>query len=108
MWVAPDPDPGEPVPEPGPHADVEFDRLFLTYFNRLRRYAYRYVRSWEEAEDVVHDVFVQLWARRADLAAIDDVEAYLYTAARNRALARLKHLTHERRWQVTQAAAPID
>ena len=82
-----------------------FDRLFEAYFDRLRRFAYRYLRSWEEAEDVVHDVFVRLWARRDQLSSIADLEAYLYTAARNRAMGRLKHLAVAERWRAQEAAS---
>lgn len=103
MQVVPD------AADPGGE-EAAFDRLFAAYYDRLRRYTYRYLRSWEEAEDVVHDVFVRLWARRAELAAIGDLDAYLYTAARNRALSRLKHLAHEARWReketVRQHVAP--
>jgi RNA polymerase sigma-70 factor (family 1) len=91
------PDPAVPDGE-----DAAFDRLFTAYYDRLRRFTYRYLRSWEEAEDIVHDVFVRLWARRPELGAIGDPGAYLYTAARNRALSRLKHLAHEERWRTRQ------
>src|SRR5690242_392109 len=82
-----------------------FDRLFEAYFDRLRRFAYRYLRSWEEAEDVVHDVFVRLWARHDQLSSIADIEAYLYTATRNRAMSRLKHLALTDRWRAHEAAS---
>jgi RNA polymerase sigma-70 factor (family 1) len=84
--------------------DALFHKLFVTYFSPLRRYVYRYLRAWEEAEDVVHDIFVQLWARRESIEAIEDVDAYLYTAARNRALSRLERHAREEAWRVSEAA----
>ncbi len=80
-------------------AEVAFDRLFGGYFDRLRRFAYRYLRSWDEAEDTVHDVFVRLWSTWDRMSTIDNIDAYLYTATRNRALGRLKHLAIERQWR---------
>ncbi len=100
------PDPAS-APAPGSE-DAAFDRLFLASFNRLRRYGYRYLRSWEEAEDVVHDVFVRLWARREELPSIADVDAYLYTAVRNRALARLKHLGYEQSYRAEQSSPHVE
>jgi len=94
--------------DPTGAAAAAFDRLFEAYFDRLRRFAYRYVRSWEEAEDVVHDVFVRLWARHDQLSSITDLEAYLYTATRNRAMSRLKHLTVTERWRAQEAASAAD
>ena len=66
------------------------ERLFETHADRLRRYVYRYVRSWETAQDLVSDVFLRLWDRRHALDSVDDVEGYLYTCARNTALSHLR------------------
>ncbi len=77
--------------------------LFNRYFNRLRRYVYGYVRSWAEAEDVVHDVFLQLWRRHRWLGSVRDLEAYVYHIARNQALNFLKHERVEARWRARHA-----
>jgi len=79
--------------------------LFEAYFDRLRRYVYRYVRSWEEAEDLVLDLFTAIWIRPSGLTGIADLEGYLYTAARNRSLERLRRLDLEGRWRARQSAA---
>lgn len=111
----------EPSP-PGPatlevHAEddeARFDALFRTHYNPLRRYAYRYLQSWEEAEDTVHDVFVRLWVRRNErpLASLDDPSSYLSIAVRNRCLSRLDYLAHEARWRADEtghhAATPSE
>lgn len=82
-----------------------FESLFNAYFNRLRRFVYGYVHSWAEAEDLVHDLFLQLWRRRAWLGSVRDLDAYLYHIARNQALNHLKHEGVEARWRARQAAA---
>jgi RNA polymerase sigma-70 factor (family 1) len=106
----PGPSDSNPPPPPPPAEDAEarFDALFHAHYNPLRHFAYRFLRSWEEAEDVVHDVFVRLWARRAELPTISDPSSYLYTAARNRALSRLEHLGHEARWRSAESARRDD
>ncbi|MBA3258314.1 MAG: hypothetical protein H0T68_02465 [Gemmatimonadales bacterium] len=37
--------------------DEAFKQLFDTYFDRLYRYVFRYLRSAEESQDVVHDEY---------------------------------------------------
>jgi RNA polymerase sigma-70 factor (family 1) len=78
--------------------EAAFDRVFESYFDPLRRFVYRYVRSWDEADDLVHDLFARLWERWRDLP-VDDLKSYLYTSARNRALSHLKHRAVEDRWR---------
>lgn len=75
------------------------ERLFDTHADRLRRYVYRYVRSWEEAQDLVHDLFLRLWDRRQDLDSVADLEGYLYAGARNHALTHLRQRRVEEQWR---------
>lgn len=76
-----------------------FDDLFAAYSDRLLRYVRRYLLAREEAEDVVQDLFLALWDRRAEFERVRDLEGYLYTAARNRAMAQLKRRRTEARWR---------
>lgn len=45
----------------------------------------------EEAEDVVQDVFVELWNRKDAVTVGDQIQAFLYRAVYTRALNVLKH-----------------
>jgi RNA polymerase sigma-70 factor (family 1) len=79
--------------------DVEaFRRLFDTYFEKLYRYALRYLRSAEEANDLVHDVFLQMWRHRQRIGLERDLRTYLYATTRNHALDRLKRRKVEDRF----------
>lgn len=63
--------------------DVDaFERLFTRSLGPLSRYAYGYVKSWDVAEDLVHDVFVQLWRKRDTIDAIENLESWLYSLCR--------------------------
>lgn len=81
-----------------------FKYLFDTYFDRLYRFAYRYLQSAEESQDLVHDVFLQIWRQRRRVGLEQDLRAYLYTTTRNQALNRLKHLKVEHRFLERRAA----
>lgn len=68
-----------------------FHRAFDAYLDPLRRFVYTYVTSWEIAEELVNDAFLQLWRRLQEGESVRALKAYLYTAARNRAISHLRH-----------------
>ncbi len=106
------PEPGDDVGETEGHEDTAardelldaedveaFKRLFDTHFEPLYRYALRYLRSAEEARDVVHDVFLQVWRHRERIGLERDLRTYLYATTRNHAIDRLKRRKVENRFR---------
>lgn len=79
-----------------------FEALFRALSPGLCVLVTRYVREHPVAEELVQDLFLDLWTRRAELVVDRALTAYLYTAARNRAL---NHLRRERRLTAWPAAA---
>ena len=75
-----------------------FEALFREHYAGLCEFVYRYVQSREAAEDVTQEVFLNVWSRRDALDARESVRAYLYGAARNRALNSIEHQRVEQRW----------
>lgn len=75
-----------------------FEALFLTYYERLARFAYGYVKTRSAAEEVVQDVFLNIWSQRGRWAVQGALRTYLYAATRNRALNRLRRSQLEQRW----------
>ncbi|WP_109697241.1 RNA polymerase sigma factor [Chitinophaga deserti] len=65
---------------------LAFGQLFSHFSDRLIYFASALVRSREEAEEVVADVFVKLWQNRSQLLEIRHFQTYVYTAVRNTAL----------------------
>src|SRR6266568_4531426 len=91
--------------------DVDaFEALYRTYWQRLYAFAFRYVRSKEDAEEVVQDVFFRIWRGRADWVPAGAVRNYLYLAVRNAARDRLERAAVARRWggRVGQLAAAVE
>jgi RNA polymerase sigma-70 factor, ECF subfamily len=65
---------------------VAFEALFRDMAPRLIDFTIRYVGSVSAAEDIVQDVFVDVWERRRKLVIETTINAYLHAAVRNRAI----------------------
>jgi RNA polymerase sigma-70 factor (family 1) len=78
--------------------EAAFVALFERYYDLLCAFARGYLRSADDAEEVVEDVFVRCWTLRTQLEIRDSVKAYLYTATRNHALNRLRRERVWSRW----------
>jgi len=75
-----------------------FEALFREHHPGLCRFAEGYVRDPAVAEELVQDVFFELWRGRAGWELRTTLRAYLYGAVRNRALNHLKRAGRERGW----------
>lgn len=60
--------------------------LFETHYTRLRNHARRFLDNDDDAEDVVGDVFYELWQHRHDIDFSGNILSYLYRATSTRSL----------------------
>ncbi|GAB3932600.1 RNA polymerase sigma-70 factor [Larkinella terrae] len=67
-----------------------FEQLYRTYWRRLFDSAYKRLQSREETEEIVQELFAQLWARRESLVITSSLESYLFTALRNQIFSHLR------------------
>lgn len=70
---------------------AELERLFRAHYASLVRFAAGLVASTHAAEDLVQEVFLTVWRRRAGSPLHAIPRAYLYTAVRHRAYNLLRH-----------------
>ncbi|MEJ2204046.1 MAG: RNA polymerase sigma-70 factor [Gemmatimonadota bacterium] len=75
--------------------------LLDTHWARLVRYARRLLPEPEDAQDVVQDAFVRLWARRTRWKVEGSVRSLLFTITRNAALDEMRR--RARRGRAAQA-----
>ena len=75
-----------------------FEELYKSYYNQLHRFAWRFVKDVQGAEDIIQDVFVKMWLSREKLNFSSNIKSYLYTAVKNKALDNLKHLSVENQY----------
>jgi RNA polymerase sigma-70 factor (family 1) len=65
---------------------VAYKELFVSFYNPLIRFAVTLVKSKEQAEEVVSDVFMNIWEKRKRINSISNLQVYLFIAVKNTAL----------------------
>lgn len=60
-----------------------FKQLFEMYSPVLYSFSYNYLKSKDEAEDVVQETFVKVWNRKAQINVSGSFKSYLITIALN-------------------------
>src|SRR5262249_54465294 len=72
--------------QPYSHEDI-----FLQRYQWLRGWSLQLTQhNQEQAEDLLHDVFIQFTIVRPDLSTIHNIDGYLYTMLRNLQLSNLR------------------
>jgi RNA polymerase sigma-70 factor (family 1) len=72
------------------HTDqAAYKELFVLLHSRLKQFAYSILKSNEEAEELVSDVFIRIWEKREQLTNIESPLLYFYTTVKNLSLNRL-------------------
>lgn len=62
---------------------LAFNSLYRKYSNRLYRFALGYLKSEDEAEELVQEVFMKIWEKRAELKKELSFKSFLFTIAFN-------------------------
>ena len=75
-----------------------FETLFRALHGPLCEVVDSYVRSQAVAEEIVQELFFVLWVDRTRFPEARSIRAYLFTAARNRAVHHLRHQAVVKRW----------
>jgi RNA polymerase sigma-70 factor (family 1) len=78
-----------------------YKELFFLFYKPLTQFAFSFVKSREMAEEIVSDVFINIWKGRKHLEEIDNLKTYLYISTKN---ISLKYLLKQHK----QVAIAID
>ena len=82
--------------------DIGFlEEAFRDYYEGLHRYAYSLLLDNDTAKDIVQQVFIHLWEKKASLNITLSVKAYLYRAVYNRCI---NYRTREKRFEPAEEA----
>lgn len=80
--------------------EAAYDAVFRAWYAPLVRFVNAMLRQLDEAEEIAQEVMLELWQHRMQLDPERPVQAWLFRAARNRALNVIRHA------QVKSASAP--
>src|SRR6201996_2402310 len=72
-------------------SETAFETVYKSCFKGLHSYAQSILEDYEQAEEMVQQVFLKLWERRERIEINTSVEAYLYRSVYNESLNFLKH-----------------
>jgi RNA polymerase sigma-70 factor (family 1) len=72
-----------------------FTELFDHYRGRIYGVALKFLKSPVLAEEIVQDVFLKVWLKRSEMAAVTRFDAYLFVMARNFIFDRIKKMAYE-------------
>lgn len=85
-----------------------FKKLIIEYNISLHHLAYNITGNWKEAEEVVADVFIKIWQRRARLMKLNNIHFYLYTSTRNISIDYLRKFHKQKKFDISDFNLPID
>jgi len=75
-----------------------FEIIFEKYWFKLFSVAYSRLKSREEAEEIVQDIFTSVW-KNHDTLLISNLSFYLFASVRKRTVNTLRsRLTHQKYW----------
>ncbi|SDP99842.1 RNA polymerase sigma-70 factor, ECF subfamily [Mucilaginibacter sp. OK268] len=83
-----------------------FGEVYKLYRRKVYCFAYRFVRSSEEANELTQDVFVRLWENRMKINPDKNFEAYLFSMVRSNFLDALKKQARMSVYRTANAEEP--
>lgn len=78
--------------------------MFRRHYSALRWFCIQYVKSPEDADEIVNDSFIALWEREEPIDPDRNIKPLLYTIVRNKSLNLLK----KRKIEITDVEAGFE
>ncbi|RED95264.1 RNA polymerase sigma factor [Marinoscillum furvescens] len=90
-----------------------FENVYETHFERLFRYAFSIMKDRQAAEDVVSEVFLNIWNKKPDYDHIKELTTYLHVSVKHLAIrnvskdpGKFSYSTYDETLQITDAIDP--
>lgn len=75
-----------------------YNKLFNELYEPLCNYAYSVIKNYDISEDVVQEVFVNLWTSRNKIEIKSNIKNYLFSSVRNKAIEKLRRQKLEEKY----------
>ncbi|MGV8093627.1 MAG: sigma-70 family RNA polymerase sigma factor [Mangrovibacterium sp.] len=82
---------------------LAFEEFFRFHYPRLRKYACYFLRNSEEADDLVQEVFLQLWRDQEKLDQDLNIPSFTFTLLKNKCFDLLRRRIVEKKYLLHQA-----
>jgi len=69
----------------------EFELIFRKYYVRLCGFANKFIANTTEAEEIVQEVFLNIWAKKDRLKLDDEIKPYLFKSVQNLCFNFIEH-----------------
>lgn len=69
-----------------------YEELFHTYYAHLCNFAFQFMKEQEASEEIVQDIFYNIWNSRQSLDIQVSIKSYLFSSVRNRCINQLKQI----------------
>jgi len=86
--------------------EYAFTEIYDRFGKKLFAVAYSRLKEIQEAEDIVHDVFVSLWANRSKVE-VKSLENYLAVATKYTVFAKIKKKERQRLYNQASQQSPV-
>ena len=75
-----------------------FDEIFEKYNEKVYAFSFSNLKNKQDAEEVVQDVFLNLWKDRAKLKELKSLDAWIFTISFNIIRKRFRKIARERKF----------
>jgi len=89
-----------------PSSEKEFEVFFNEHYPMMVGFAMNYLSDKDQAEELVQDVFTNVWIKAETIEITASAKSYLFTATRNACLNFIKHQKVERAY-ASQVESPL-
>jgi RNA polymerase sigma-70 factor (ECF subfamily) len=71
--------------------ELTFELLFRKYYPRLCGFANKFIANQQESEEIVQEVFLNIWKKRDQLKLDDQIRPYLFKSVQNLCFNFIEH-----------------
>jgi len=72
------------------HDDDAFKIIYHKYSTKLYQSAYNIIRDREACEDIIQELFMEVWLKRKSIKINTSLKSYLFISVKNRVLMKLR------------------
>ncbi len=74
---------------------IQFEETYVSYYARMKRFARQYIIREEDAENIVQDIFFDLWKKQLEFSSFVNLNGFLFMMLKNRCIDFLRQKTIE-------------